>query len=564
MESVQLSNKEVSVLFKTLSGLMELHNENPFKTKSYANAAFNIGRVSESVMKMNEKELEALSGIGKSVASKIIELQQTNTIQVLEQLLAKTPEGVLEMMRIKGIGGKKAAVIWNELGIETVGELLYACYENRLTKLKGFGEKTQDAIIKVIEYYQNNIGKFHFATLDNLSKQIVEEISTKTKSRCELVGEIRRKCNTLEKIELLLAMDSDKIKNLPALIITLTDWELNENVWRAKTTSNIPVIIHCVPSSEFPIAEFENTGSQAHVKAVKEKLNAWPPSINSEKEIYALAGLPFIPAEMRDIDLNEIDLSNFSSENLIDAADIKGVIHNHSTWSDGKHSLEEMANACIKNGFEYLVISDHSKTAVYAGGLAIDQVFAQHEQIDALNKKLSPFKIFKSIESDILNDGNLDYPDEILKKFDLIIASVHQNLRMDIEKATTRLLSAIENPYTTILGHITGRLLLSRPGYPVDHKKIIDACAANQVVIEINANPYRLDIDYTWIPYAMRQGVKISINPDAHSTEGIGDIYYGVCSARKGGLTKSMTLNTLSLQEFSAFIENRKRIKGIS
>ncbi|HET8962252.1 MAG TPA: helix-hairpin-helix domain-containing protein [Chitinophagales bacterium] len=564
MESVQLSNKEVSVLFKTLSGLMELHNENPFKTKSYANAAFNIGRVSKPVMKMNAQELEALPGIGKSVASKILELQQTNSIQVLEQLLDKTPEGVLEMMRIKGIGGKKAAVIWNELGIETVGELLYACFENRLIKLKGFGEKTQDAIIKTIEYYQNNIGKFHFATLDNLSTEIIEEISVKTKLRCELVGDIRRKCNTLEKIELLLALDSDKIKNLPSLIKTLTDWELTENIWRAKTDTNIPVIIHCVSESKFPLAKFENTGSHAHVIAVKDKLDTWPPSINSEQEIYEKAGFPFIPAEMRDIDLNEIDLSNFSTENLIEVADIKGVIHNHSTWSDGKHSLEEMANACVAGGYEYLVISDHSKTAVYAGGLTIDQVIAQHEQIDALNNKLSPFKIFKSIESDILNDGSLDYPDEILKKFDLIIASVHQNLRMDIEKATTRLLLAIENPYTTILGHTTGRLLLSRPGYPVDHKKIIDASAAHQVVIEINANPYRLDIDYTWIPYAMRQGVKISINPDAHSTEGIGDIYYGVCSARKGGLTKSMTLNTLSLREFSAFVENRKQIKGIS
>lgn len=564
MESVQLSNKEVSALFKTLSGLMELHNENPFKTKSYANAAFNIGRVSEPVMKMNEHELETLPGIGKSVASKILELQQTNSIQVLEQLLDKTPEGVLEMMRIKGIGGKKAAVIWNELGIETVGELLYACYENRLTKLKGFGEKTQDAIIKTIEYYQNNIGKFHFATLNNLSKEIIEELSVKTNSRCELVGDIRRKCNTLEKIELVLALDSDKITNLPSLIKTLTDWELTENIWQAKTATNVPVIMHCISPSKFPIAIFEHTGSHAHVIEVKDKLVTWPPSINSEQEIYAKAGLPFIPAEMRDIDLNEIDLSNFSTENLIEIADIKGVIHNHSTWSDGKHSLEEMANACIAGGYEYLVISDHSKTAVYAGGLTIDQIIAQHQQIDALNKKLSPFKIFKSIESDILNDGSLDYPDEILKKFDLIIASVHQNLRMDIEKATTRLLLAIENPYTTILGHMTGRLLLSRPSYPVDHKKIIDACAAHQVVIEINANPYRLDIDYTWIPYAMRQGVKISINPDAHSTEGIGDIYYGVCSARKGGLTKSMTLNTLSLQQFSAFVENRKQLKGIS
>lgn len=564
METAQLTNKDVSVLFRTLADLMELHNENPFKIKSYANAAFHIGRMSEPVMQMDARQLESVPGIGKSVASKIIELQTTHSIHALDQLLSITPEGVVEMMRIKGIGGKKAAVIWNELGIESIGALLYACYENRLTRLKGFGAKTQDSIIKVIEYYQNNIGKFHYATLDEISIRIVEDIAAQTNVSCSLTGDIRRKCNTLEMVEVLLALEPGKVKELPDMLPSLTNGEISGNVWKAKTASNIPVLIHCVARTDFTLALFETTGSQAHVQAVKERIGKWPQAITSEQEIYALAGLPYIPPEMRDLPLSAIETDKFSSEKLVEQANIKGVIHNHSTWSDGKNTLEEMARACIEKGYTYLVISDHSKTAVYAGGLTVEQVQAQHREIDRLNKELAPFKIFKSIESDILNDGSLDYPEDVLRQFDLVIASVHQNLRMDMDKAMSRLLAAIENPYTAILGHMTGRLLLSRQGYPVDHEKIIDACAANDVIIELNANPYRLDMDYTWIPYAMRRGVKIAINPDAHSVEGIGDIYYGVSSARKGGLTASMTLNTLTLGEFSDYIAGRKRIKGIA
>jgi len=234
--------------------------------------------------------------------------------------------------------------------------------------------------------------------------------------------------------------------------------------------------------------------------------------------------------------------------------DIKGVVHNHSTWSDGRNSIKEMAEACMERGFEYLVMSDHSKTAVYANGLQEERVRQQHIEIDALNKSLSPFKIFKSIESDILYDGTLDYSDEVLKTFDLVIASVHSQLRMPEEKAMERLMAAIEHPATNILGHMTGRLLLSRPGYPVNHKLIIDACAKHKVAIEINANPYRLDMDYHWLPYAQEQGVLISINPDAHSIDGINDIKYGVFAAQKGGLLKQNTLNACTLDEFKNWL----------
>ncbi|HTL06807.1 MAG TPA: PHP domain-containing protein, partial [Chitinophagaceae bacterium] len=233
-------------------------------------------------------------------------------------------------------------------------------------------------------------------------------------------------------------------------------------------------------------------------------------------------------------------------------------IHTHSNWSDGTHTIEEMAKACIARGHEYLVISDHSKSAFYANGLKEDRIIAQHKYIDELNPRYAPFKIFKSIECDILNDGKLDYADDVLASFDLVIASVHANLKMTEEKAMQRLLAAIQNPFTTILGHMTGRLLLSRKGYPVDHRKIIEACAANGVVIELNAHPRRLDMDWYWISEAVSKGVLISIDPDAHTTEGFDDCKYGVLAAQKGGLTKEHNLSSFSLPQFEAFLLERK------
>ncbi len=248
---------------------------------------------------------------------------------------------------------------------------------------------------------------------------------------------------------------------------------------------------------------------------------------------------------------------------LIQTEDVRSIIHSHSNWSDGSNTVEEMAKECIKRGLEYLVLSDHSQSAFYANGLKEDRIREQHRNIDELNTQLDPFKIFKSIESDILYDGSLDYPEEILKTFDLVIASVHSILKMNEEKAMKRLITAIENPYTTILGHMTGRLLLSRNGYPVDHKKIIEACAANHVVIELNAHPRRLDIDWKWIDYAIEKGVLLSIDPDAHALDGFDDIKYGVLAAQKGGMTKQNNLSSFSLKEFDSWLAKTRKIKGI-
>lgn len=281
----------------------------------------------------------------------------------------------------------------------------------------------------------------------------------------------------------------------------------------------------------------------------------------SEEEAYTSAGMPHIPVDLREGNGELEWAQDHSLDELLALEDLTGPLHNHSTYSDGKNKLEDLALYCKSAGYEYLGIADHSRSAFYANGLDEDRIRIQHEEIDHLNKSLAPFKIFKGIESDILTDGSLDYSPEVLGSFDYIVASIHSGLSMDAKKATERLIRAIQNPYTTILGHPTGRLLLRREGYPIDHRAVIDACAHYQVVIEINANPWRLDLDWRWVRYAMAQGVTLSINPDAHENEGVRHMKYGVIVGRKGGLTKDMTLNTKSVEELTEYFEERKKNK---
>jgi DNA polymerase (family 10) len=296
-------------------------------------------------------------------------------------------------------------------------------------------------------------------------------------------------------------------------------------------------------------------------------LNEWKTSIgentfagiSSDEEAFTKNKLPFIPPYAREKKLRR----DFEAGKVIQPGDIKALIHSHSKWSDGVESIEGMARECIRKGWEYMVISDHSKSAFYANGLTEDRIIAQHGEIEELNEKLKPFKIFKSIECDILGDGTLDYPNKVLANLDLVITSIHSNLKMTEEKAMMRLLRAIENPYTTILGHMTGRLLLSRQGYPVDHEKVIEACAKNKVAIELNAHPRRLDMGWEWIEEAVSKGVLISIDPDAHSLDGFDDVRYGTLVAQKAGLTKDKNLSSFTLKEFEEYLKKRKSLKGI-
>jgi len=556
-----MENKQISRHLRFLSQLMELHEENPFKIKSIANAAFKVDKLPFSLAGKTVAELDKIDGIGKSIAEKIAELLETGTLKETESYLKNTPAGIIEMLGTKGIGPKKIVVIWHELHIDSVGELYYACNENRLIEAKGFGLKTQEQIRKTIEFNIASQGKFLYAQAEAIEHGLLQNLNASfTGIKTVSAGEFRRKLEIIK--ELVVVIETENREQLfsglnEAAYLSFTAQD--EQSWQGKTEHGMAVKLVLSGSENFVKALFTATGDEEHVKTVLSRITDADFQPNSEQEIYQKAGLPFIEPELREGKYWVEKASAGKLPELITFKDLKGTLHNHSTWSDGVNTLEEMAlYSRDQLRLEYFGICDHSKSAFYASGLGIEQVLQQMEEVGSLNKKLQNFHVFKGIESDILNDGSLDYPEEILEKFDFVVASIHSNLRMPEEKAMERLIKAIENPYTTILGHPTGRLLLSRNGYPVDYKKMIDACAANGVVIEINANPLRLDMDWRWHQYALEKGVWLSINPDAHRTTGLWDMHYGIHVARKGGLSKEQCLNALSATEIGAFFKAKK------
>jgi DNA polymerase (family 10) len=557
-----MENKPIARKLRLLSQLMELHEVNPFKIKSIANAAFNVDKLPYPVASKSFEELEKISGIGKSVAAKIVELVRTGTMVELEEILTATPAGVVEMMGIKGIGAKKVATIWREMGIETVGELFYACNENRLIEAKGFGLKTQDEIRKAIEFKMASTGKFLYAQVEETADRLMDKLKdTFPNGLMEFAGEYRRLCEIINRLEIVVGS-----RDCEVAFQTIRQSEILDNITAeeghlvGETLNGLKVVIWVVEKRNYIDTLFLKTGNDEHVKAVMERGGADADQPETEELIYQKAGMAFIKPELREGTTFIERAVTDTLPQLISYNDLKGALHNHSTWSDGVNTIEEMALYCRDElKLEYLGMCDHSKSAFYAKGLSIERVLHQQEEIDHLNKKLDGFHVFKGIESDILNDGSLDYPDEIMKKFDFVVASVHTNLKMSEDKATERLIKAIENSYTTILGHPTGRLLLSRHGYTFDYKKVIDACAANNVIIEINANPLRLDLDWRWHQYALEKGCWLSINPDAHRNEGFLDMHYGVIVARKGGLYKERCLNALSLQEITEVFKAKKK-----
>ena len=414
-------------------------------------------------------------------------------------------------------------------------------------------------MIESIQFYLSQQGSFLFAQVEKLSPDLENFLQKLFSSEdIKITGEFTRHAETIDMLEFVIPFSEkeiiDKIEPLKEFLflektVDSISYQYNEG---------IKIKLYPTEGSELLKKVFDTTGSEVFVSAFNRDF----PNISfrgsgNDEDIFKRAGIQYIPPYLRESE----SIISFSAQNkipeVIQPGDIKGIIHCHSKWSDGINTLEELAEACIKSGKEYLVISDHSKAATYAHGLNEEKIKEQHMLIDELNEKLNPFKIFKSIESDILNDGYLDYSNSVLSTFDLVIASVHSNLKMNEEKAMTRLLNAIEHPYTTILGHMTGRLLLSRKGFPVDHKKIIDACAENKVVIEINAHPRRLDIRWQWIEYALSKNILFSINPDAHSIPEFENTKYGVLVAQKAMVTTRNNLSSFSLKEFEKYLSDR-------
>ncbi len=558
---IMTDNYFIADQFSLLSKLMDIHGENSFKSKSYAAAAFNIEKLPQQLADTPADKLSSLKGIGDSAAKKIVEILQTGKLKALDDLIEKTPPGVLEMLQIKGIGPKKISTIWKEMEIESLGELLYACNENRLMLFKGFGEKTQKNVQDAIEFYFKNQGSHLYAEIETYAAGVTKKLEEHFKGQqLAITGEFRRQLEIINQLEWVITANSVELKSF-FLANQFTVETESATSMAFSGPEHIKLIFHLAHPDTFASTLFETSAGEDFLEACKKK-KGWDNTENAKDEAAIFSSLQIVspPTYMRE-QAWQANLDSVPA--IIQPGDIKAIIHSHSNWSDGSHTIEEMAKACIAKGFEYLVISDHSKSAFYANGLTEERIREQHKYVDELNGKLYPFKIFKSIECDILNDGSLDYSNNILSTFDLVITSVHSNLKMTEEKAMQRLLGAIENPYTTILGHMTGRLLLSRKGYPVNHSAIIDACAKNKVTIELNAHPRRLDMDWRFIHEATEKGVLISIDPDAHTIEGYDDCRYGVLAAQKAGLTRAQNLSSFSLKEFESFLAKRRAAKKI-
>ncbi|MEZ0539614.1 helix-hairpin-helix domain-containing protein [Fibrella arboris] len=564
-----MTNADIIDSLELTARLMELHNGDPFRTRAFSGAAFSLEKVTEDLTEQSVADLIKLPGIGKTVATKIREFVDTGHLTELDELLAQTPPGVLDMFRIKGLGVKKVKTLWHELGIETLRDLRQASETGRVAAIKGFGEKIQQNILDNLDFLESQSGKVRMDKADRLAVQLRDELAAL--GRVEVSGQVRRRSIEVDSVELLVESAD------PLAVQTYLNAQpgLTQDVpasspfnWRGRAEgTDVQVTVITYPADQFDQQLFIRSATEKHLAETgptgKTLLqSAMSASAGSTEEtIYAQAGLPYVVAEMRENDQAFAWSQRHSPDELITWEDLRGTLHNHSTWSDGKHTLRQMADYARDLGLQYFGIADHSQTASYAGGLTPERVAQQQREIDAINAEYTAagtdFRILKGIESDILGDGSLDYTDEVLASFDYVVASVHQTLNMTKEKATARLLRAIDNPYTSILGHPTGRLLLAREGYPLDFKTIIDACAANRVVIEINASPYRLDIDWRWIDYAMSRNVMLSINPDAHEMRGLLDMHYGIYAARKGGLTRSMTFNSLPVEAVINYLKRK-------
>jgi len=573
-----MDNKTIAGALENYAILIDLTGGNPFSAKAYYTAARTIETFPESVEKLTtEDRLVTIKGIGKGIAEKIKEFINTGAIYDYETMKASLPTGLFELLKIPGIGPKKVHTIYEKLNITSLGELEYACLENRLITLDGFGVKTQANILEGIKFVKASQERHLISEAEETAEIILQYIKKIPNIiRAEIGGSIRRRMETIGDIDIVISANSEHfpeiINQISVLPETTEILEKKDSYAKTKLSFGFTLEVSIVKDEEFACALNFITGSKEYITTLKARAQLSETTLNeqallknntllhisNEKEIYRALGLQYIEPELRE-NTGEIEAAVENNlPELVKPDDVRGILHIHTQYSDGSNSITELAHKCIEMGYEYVGICDHSVSAFYANGLTEERIHRQYEEIDKLNEELKPFTIFKGIEADILTDGSLDYPDRILKSFDFVIASVHSKLKMTVDEATKRLEKAVQNPFTTILGHPTGRLLLSREGYPVNMEYIIDSCKQCNVIIEINANPHRLDLDWRYCRYAQKRGVKIAICPDAHSLDGLNDMKYGIYTARKGWLTKADIINSLSSAELSTLFAHKR------
>ena len=572
MGPASMNNKDVAQILEDIALLLEIQGENPFKARAYSNGARLLSGLDRDVAELVVSgEIRSLKGIGPALSEKITELVTSGRLEYYERLKAAVPVGLLELLQVPQLGPKKIKMVHEKLGITSLGELEYACLENRLMDLPGFGEKTQETLLKGIAQLKKNRGQFLLGDAVELAEALVDRLrGIPGVDEVSLMGSVRRRREVIRDIDCVISSARQK-----TVLDAICRWpdlgnpELpGEGKACGKWEGGIPVEIQVVSGTAYPFALLYGTGSSEHREELTRYASSKGFSLTSrglsqsgieltgrnEAEIYKALGLSWIPPELRE-GLGEIEAAALGGlPELVDEKDIRGVLHVHSDYSDGTVPIGEMAAAAQKLGYSYLGIADHSETARYAHGLERDRLRQQHEEIDRLNENFQGFVLLKGIELEILADGGLDYDESVWKTFDFIVASVHSRFKMNREEMTNRIVRALENPYVRILGHMTGRLLLAREPYEVDIERVLEAAARNGVSVELNANPHRLDIDWRHLRRSSSLGIPISINPDAHTPQGLKDTSFGVAMARKGWLTRAHVLNALDTEDMRRWL----------
>lgn len=582
-----MTNKEIAEFLESIATYMRLAGENEFRAIAFDKAARIVETLDSPIEShIQQRTLTTIKGIGQSIANDIQAFSETGTAPVLESLKEKVPSELVKWLQISGLGPKKIYKIFTELGIITIEELKVACEDGRVAALPGMGAKSAEKIAKSIQWMLQFSDRCRLDEAEQIANRFMESLrSLPGVQRIEVAGSFRRKRETIGDIDLLIAADKasegvifDEFTQHESVLEILGKGETKSSI-RVKEGRQVDLRI--VEQNEFDAALLYFTGSKDHNVVMRQRARDRGMALNeyglfklnakgetdfsnripaySESEVYKVLGLQWIPPELRE-DMGEFKLySEAHAPHYLEVTDIKGVLHAHSTYSDGSYSIEEMARACIKRGYEYLGLTDHSKTASYAGGLNEKAVYKQWKEIDSLNSQFANegirFRIFKGIESDILSDGSLDYSDDILSGFDFVIASVHFSLDMEPTKMLERFKRAAENKFTRIVGHPTGRLLLKREGNSFDMNQLIEIAAKAGTAIEINASPWRLDLDWRYGAKAEQAGLMTAICPDAHDKEGIDDIRFGAAIAKKARFTKERVLNTKSIEELEDWFQ---------
>lgn len=579
-----MNKQEIAEALDTIGTLLELKGENPFRTRAYHNAAQAIRNLQEDVeIYIRQGSLTSIKGIGKDLAERITELSQTGTAKILDDLKASFPSGVVEMLRIPGLGPKKVKILFEQLHITSIPQLKEACERQQLRNLDGFGKKTEENILAGIEQIMRSAGKFLYATAKASADSILEYIKKiKGIFECEIAGSLRRRKEVVGDIDILVSATPSAANAIFDAVVSHPEVErvLSRGTTKASVIlkNSLQCDVRIVEKKEFPFALQYFTGSKEHNVELRTRAKKYGWSLNeygfsyiegtkptrqipnckSESDIYKALGLHFIPPELRE-GLGEISAAETALPNLVREDEIKGVLHCHTTYSDGALTPEELISAAKVKRWSFIGIADHSKAAAYAGGMSIEQAQKQLEHLRKLAKQSGDITVFIGIECDILPDGTLDYPDWLLKEYDYVIASVHSKFKMTEAEATQRIVRALEHPFCTMLGHPTGRLLLERDGYPLDLRTVIDTAAKLGKLIEINAHPLRLDLDWRWVRYAKEKGVLLCINPDAHNAAGLNDVSYGVGVARKGWLESHDLLNTWNPTDIQKLFRQLKK-----